>query len=308
MEFAEYGTLEDLQRVTINEMTVAFQQVSSAISYLHSNGCAHRDIKPANILVMSKLPIQTKISDFELISDEQLKTRCGTGLFMAPEILNSDIVRLYDKAVDIWALGVTILGFCLFAGFPPRPDGMPDDTAAEWARALPQSDRAVRPGWERLAEAAKAMLVEDPKDRPSPDFSTTLMANCYSTAIPTEGLDDNLKFLQSQRDVKLPDMLTWIKIDYSRAPVAAIDLARLECVSQLTYRRAMHQLRMSNVDSYVDTSGEIYTRLDFARAILKSEAKESLIYIEDLLETAHLATFRYPVNKEPSCGTTSTIS
>lgn len=306
MEFAKYGTLEDLKLVTVNEMAVAFQQVSSAISYLHNNGCVHRDIKPANILVMSKLPIQTKISDFELISDEQLKTRCGTGLFMAPEIFHSVAVRLYDKAVDIWALGITILGFCLFASFPPRPDGMPDDTAAEWARALPQSNRTVRPGWERLAQAAKVMLVIDPRDRPSADQSTMLMANCFSTAIPTEGLDDNLRFLQTQRDVKLPIMLTWIKVDYSRALFAAISLDRLECVSYLTHRKAMHQLRISNVDSYIDTSGEIYTRLDFARAILKPEAKESLEFIEDLLQTAHLATFRDPVNREPINGSTST--
>ncbi len=308
MKFAEHGTLQDLRIVTINEMTVAFQQVSSAIAYLHSNGFAHRDIKPANILVISKLPIQTKISDVELMSDKQLKTRCGTDLFMAPEILDSDTMRIYDKAVDIWALGVTILGFCLFAGFPPRPDGMPDDIAAGWARALPHCDRAVRPGWGRLAKAAKALLVEDPKDRPSADLSTTLMSNCYSTAIPTEGLDDNMKFLQSQRDVKLPDIFTCIKIDYSRALVAAINLDRLECVSQLTHRKWMHQIRISNVDSYIDTSGETYTRLDFAREILLPEDKALLVHIQDLLETAHLATFTYPTKRAPSCGTTSTNS
>ncbi len=117
-----------------------------------------------------------------------------------------------------------------------------------------------------------------------------------------------MKFLQNQRDVKLPAMLTWIKIDYTRSFFAAINLDRLECVSQLSHRKAMHQLRVSNVDSYTDTSGETYTRLDFAKAILKPEAKESLVCIEGYLETAHLATFRYPVNREPSCGTTSTSS
>ena len=101
MEFAKYGILKNLKRITVNKITVAFQQVSSAIFYLYSNGCAHRDIKPANIFVISKLSIQTKISDFELINDKQLKTCCDTDLFMASEIFHSVTVRLYDKTVDI---------------------------------------------------------------------------------------------------------------------------------------------------------------------------------------------------------------
>jgi len=80
--------------------------------------------------VILKLSLLTKISDFELISDEQLKTRCDIGLFMALEILNFVIVRLYDKAMNIWALSVTILGFCLFAGFPSWLDDMFDDIVA----------------------------------------------------------------------------------------------------------------------------------------------------------------------------------
>jgi len=70
----------------------------------------------------------------------------------------------------------------------------------------------------------------------------------------------------------------------------------------------MHQLRMSNVNSYVDTLNEIYTRLNFVKAILKSKIKESLIYVENLLKIAHLVIFKYLVNKESSCETTSTIS
>jgi len=62
------------------------------------------------------------------------------------------------------------------------------------------------------------------------------------------------------------------------------------------------------VNSYIDTLGETYTRLDFAKAILKLEAKESLVCIEDYLEIAHLATFKYPMNREPFYGTTSTSS
>jgi hypothetical protein len=63
-----------------------------------------------------------------------------------------------------------------------------------------------------------------------------------------------------------------------------------------------------NVNSYIDTLDEIYIRLDFARAILKLEVKESLVYIKDYLKTIYLAIFKYLVNKELFCETTNTSS
>jgi len=65
---------------------------------------------------------------------------------------------------------------------------------------------------------------------------------------------------------------------------------------------------MLNVNSYVDTLNEIYTRLDFVKAILKSKIKESLIYIENLLKIAYLVIFKYLVNKELSYETINIIS
>lgn len=50
---------------------------------------------------------------------------------------------------------------------------------------------------------------------------------------------------------------------------------------------------MSNVNSYIDTSSETYTRIDFVKAILKLEVKEAFEFIEDFLKTTHLVIFRY---------------
>lgn len=98
----------------------------------------------------------------------------------------------------------------------------------------------------------------------------------------------------------MPDILTWIKIDYSRALSAAINLDYLKYISQIIYWKTIYQLCISNIDSYIDISDKIYTRIDFARVILRSEAKELLKFIEDLLETAYLVIFKYSANNTSS--------
>jgi len=171
-----------------------------------------------------------------------------------------------------------------------------------------QSNRAVRSSWKRLIQTTKIILVNNSETRFSTDQSTTLIINCFSIAISTEELDDNIKFLQNQRDVKLSAILIWIKIDYICLFFAIINLDRLEYISQLTYCKTIYQFYMSNVNSYIDILDKTYTRLDFVRAILKSEIKKLLIYIENYLKTAYLAIFRYSVNRKLFCKTTSTSS
>ena len=65
-----------------------FQQLISAIEYLHLNGCAHRDVKPSNILVDGKLNL--RLIDFGLgnlySESEKLKTACGSPCYAAPEV------------------------------------------------------------------------------------------------------------------------------------------------------------------------------------------------------------------------------
>lgn len=89
MEYAEFGMPQDMTLLTVNEMTVASQQEASAIAHLHCNDFAHCDIEPANILVISRSHTRTKISNFDLISNEDLKTRCGSAMFKAPELLEA---------------------------------------------------------------------------------------------------------------------------------------------------------------------------------------------------------------------------
>jgi serine/threonine protein kinase len=83
-------------------------QLINGISFLQDKNYIHRDLKPANVL-LSEFSDHAilKLADFgfakELSSITSLtQTRCGTPLYMAPEILES---RDYDGKADIWSIG-----------------------------------------------------------------------------------------------------------------------------------------------------------------------------------------------------------
>lgn len=90
----------------------------------HNNDIAHRDLKPENILLVGDTLDQVKVADFglaKIIGDDSFtNTLCGTPAYVAPEVYVHDAQREYNKAVDIWSLGV-ILYVCL-CGYPPFSD------------------------------------------------------------------------------------------------------------------------------------------------------------------------------------------
>lgn len=79
---------------------------------MHTNFIIHRDIKPEN-MILTYVIIPSMQSDTIKICDfgwsvynpgkELRSTFCGTPLYLAPELINSDS---YNESVDIWALGV----------------------------------------------------------------------------------------------------------------------------------------------------------------------------------------------------------
>lgn len=116
-----------------NECKSIMKQLVEGLSYLHSKDIVHRDLKPENIL-LSITPGQrqypwdegesnviVKIADFGLakfIGKFQFtNTLCGTPAYVAPEVLVNSQERKYNRAVDMWSVGV-LLYVCL-CGFPP---------------------------------------------------------------------------------------------------------------------------------------------------------------------------------------------
>ncbi|KAI6443584.1 hypothetical protein MCOR15_011186 [Pyricularia oryzae] len=122
-------------------MMGALSHLLSALRYLHSREppISHRDIKPQNILVQYHRPneIHVKFADFGLAKAAyDLKTFCGTRLWMAPEVYSRG--DPYSVAVDLWSLGVVVASKeCKLPKQKPAYKSSPVD----WSRAEIGADR-----------------------------------------------------------------------------------------------------------------------------------------------------------------------
>nr|XP_057943761.1 calcium/calmodulin-dependent protein kinase kinase 1 isoform X1 [Doryrhamphus excisus] len=87
------------------------------IEYLHYQKIVHRDIKPSNLLLGDDGHV--KIADFGVSNqfegtDAMLSGTAGTPAFMAPETLSDKRKSFSGKALDVWAMGVTL--YCFIFG------------------------------------------------------------------------------------------------------------------------------------------------------------------------------------------------
>ncbi|KAJ0004269.1 hypothetical protein NQD34_010483 [Periophthalmus magnuspinnatus] len=91
-----------------------FRDVILGIEYLHYQKIVHRDIKPSNLLLGDDGHV--KIADFGVSNqfegnDALLSGTEGTPAFMAPETLSDQRKSFSGKALDVWAMGVTLYCF-----------------------------------------------------------------------------------------------------------------------------------------------------------------------------------------------------
>ncbi|KAJ7292918.1 kinase-like domain-containing protein [Mycena rebaudengoi] len=101
-------------------------QICQAMSYMHDKGLVHRDLKPENILLAGTHPPFIKIADFGAARRESagkpMRTRCGTPLYMAPEITCPGPDG-HDSRVDCWSVGMIM--FYLLINESPYDTGLP---------------------------------------------------------------------------------------------------------------------------------------------------------------------------------------
>ncbi|KAM3720271.1 putative tyrosinase-like protein [Dirofilaria immitis] len=101
--------LHNTETIDLSIQLLFSQQLSSALSYLHSCKYVHRDIAARNVLLST--PRCVKLSDFGLsrcVEEDNVYTASRGKLpikWMAPESIN---YRCFSKATDVWMFGVCI--------------------------------------------------------------------------------------------------------------------------------------------------------------------------------------------------------
>ncbi|TRM64579.1 kinase-like domain-containing protein [Schizophyllum amplum] len=132
--------------LTVDQTRRIIRDAILGLEYLHYQGIIHRDIKPANLLYSRDRSV-VKIADFgisqfskplriesagkvaandivdPILLESKGLSRAGTPSFLPPELVSEHAGPRppITKAVDIWALGVTL--YCLLFGILPwRPD------------------------------------------------------------------------------------------------------------------------------------------------------------------------------------------
>lgn len=132
-----FDKLIEKKKFTEAETKVVFMQLLLGVKYLHDKGIAHRDLKPENVLLVdNSTDYPVKITDFGLarIVNEGsfMKTVCGTPFYLgtplfppkyfgrsshffssffpipAPDVKHEGGETGYNKAVDLWSLGVIL--------------------------------------------------------------------------------------------------------------------------------------------------------------------------------------------------------
>uniref|UniRef100_A0A1A8U007 calcium/calmodulin-dependent protein kinase n=2 Tax=Nothobranchius TaxID=28779 RepID=A0A1A8U007_NOTFU len=108
---------------TEEQARLYFRDILLGIEYLHYQKIVHRDIKPSNLLLGDDGHV--KIADFGVSNqfegnDALLSSTAGTPAFMAPETLSEKRKSFSGKALDVWAMGITL--YCFVFGKCPFID------------------------------------------------------------------------------------------------------------------------------------------------------------------------------------------
>ena len=115
LEYIEAGSLEDLVEKQKPPLPQPFvrdlvEQLHGALSHIHAAEIVHRDIKPGNILLRTRDPLDTVLTDFGIASyldssTYHLTSAHRTELYASPEALDGKI----QTASDWWSVGILLV-------------------------------------------------------------------------------------------------------------------------------------------------------------------------------------------------------
>ncbi|CAB1348960.1 unnamed protein product [Coregonus sp. 'balchen'] len=122
--YQEIAILKKLDHLNIVHLVeVLDDPAEDNLHMVHYQKIIHRDIKPSNLLLGDNGHV--KIADFGVSnqfegSDALLSSSAGTPAFMAPEMMTDHEQSFTGKALDVWAMGVTL--YCFVYGKCPFID------------------------------------------------------------------------------------------------------------------------------------------------------------------------------------------
>jgi serine/threonine protein kinase len=153
------GTCQKLDDKTARDYA---KQLAAGLNYLHRHNVVHRDIKPDNILLGANGQIY--LSDFgvsEILDDDTdfIIGSQGTPAFMSPELCRGE-GSVHGKAVDMWALGVTLYTFVV--GKLPFYGKSFDEISQKVQNSALELPAGMDEEW---VEILSSLLNKDPKRR-----------------------------------------------------------------------------------------------------------------------------------------------
>jgi serine/threonine-protein kinase len=165
MPYVRGGTLEDMldgSLLTLEEVCIILEQLTSALAYMHSLGLLHRDIKPANILFDQDHTLY--LSDFGIVTWLGEKPGCdghlmGTPHYIAPEILAGYV----DERSEVYSVGILL--YEMLTGYVPF-DGPSDQICLHHRETQPMAPSFLNPSIPRTVERVILRTLEkDPRHR-----------------------------------------------------------------------------------------------------------------------------------------------
>ncbi len=180
MEFLNGKTLseylEEQNEIDFKQIERWFEQICSALNYIHEKGIIHRDIKPANIFILDHPENEreeVKLIDFGIAAlGAQYSNLTRTGftmgspLYMAPEQAKGDQKNL-DHRSDLYSLGVVL--FYLLSGRPPFIGDTPLNVLYHHISTPPPKLSEVnreRPWHPKLEQFIQRALAKNKAERP----------------------------------------------------------------------------------------------------------------------------------------------